>query len=114
MLLPIFTIFAAYFYNIPLTVPFILLLVGISFISSITTVGVPGGAIVVVMLVFNIIGYPLEVIGIISGIYVLADMPMTMMNVTDDAVGLLVAEGRSKEATPDSDKTVEIYADKVS
>lgn len=96
LLLPIFTIFAAQFYGIALTVPFICLLVGISFISSITTVGVPGGAIVVVMLVFNIIGFPLDVISIITGVYVLADMPITMMNVTDDAVGLLVAGGRKK------------------
>ena len=97
LLLPIFTIFAAHFYNIQLTIPLVCLIIGISFISSITTVGVPGGAIVVVILAFNILGFPLDVVGLITGIYVLADMPCTMMNVADDAVGLLVAEGRSKK-----------------
>ena len=94
LLLSVFSIFAAQFYGIPLTIPLICLIIGTSFISTIACVGVPGGAIVAVILVFNILGFPLEVVGIISGIYVLADMPATMMNVTDDAVGLLVAGGR--------------------
>jgi Na+/H+-dicarboxylate symporter len=97
LLLPIFSIFAVKFYGIPPTISLICLLIGISFISSITTVGVPGGLLIVLVLVFNILGFPLEVVGIISGIYVLADMPATMMNVTDDAVGLLVAGGRSRK-----------------
>jgi len=90
--LPIYCIFAAQFYGIPLSIPSLCLIIAISIFAGFGTVGIPGGAIVLVIMTFNILGFPLEVVGIISGIYVLIDMPITMLNVTDDAVGLLISD----------------------
>lgn len=66
--------------------------------------GVPGGAIIMTTILLTNMGLPLEVVGLIAGIFRLIDMANTTFNVTGDVVttmvvarseNMFVDEGRS-------------------
>ena len=52
--------------------------------------GVPGGAIIMTTILLSNMGLPLEVVGMIAGIYRIIDMVTTTFNVTGDVVTTLV------------------------
>ena len=52
--------------------------------------GVPGGAIIMTTLLLANMGLPLEIVGLIAGIFRLIDMANTTFNVTGDVVTTLV------------------------
>ena len=52
--------------------------------------GVPGGAIIMTTILLTNMGLPLEVVGLIAGIFRLIDMANTTFNVTGDVVTTLV------------------------
>ena len=62
----------------------------ISLILTTGAGGVPGGGIVTIAIVIDAFGLPLEVVGIVSGIFALIDMGFTMMNCLGDLVGTMV------------------------
>ena len=58
--------------------------------------GVPGATIVIIGLIINCVGVPLEGIGLIMGIYPFLDMTNTMSNTTGDmAAALIVAKSEN-------------------
>ncbi len=59
--------------------------------------GVPGGGIISLAIMCDSFGLPLEVAGVISGIFVLIDMPFTMMNVLGDLVGTTIVGLKEKK-----------------
>lgn len=80
------TVFVAQAYNIPLGMQDYLMVILTATLASIGTAGVPGVGLVMLAMVFNQVGLPVEGIGLIIGVDRLLDMSRTAVNVTGDAV----------------------------
>lgn len=91
------TLFVAQVYNIPLTLGMMLTVVLTATLASIGTAGVPGAGAIMLTLVLQSIGLPLEGIGLIMGVDRLVDMARTAINVTGDAVCTLIIAGQEGE-----------------
>lgn len=64
--------------------------------------GVPGGAIIMTTILLTNMGLPLEIVGMIAGIFRLIDMANTTFNVTGDVVTtLVVARSENMLSVPD-------------
>jgi Na+/H+-dicarboxylate symporter len=88
------TVFIANVYQIDLGVTQYITIVGISILASIGTAGVPGVGLIMLAMVFNQVGLPVEGIGLILGVDRLLDMMRTVVNITGDAtVTCIVARG---------------------
>lgn len=82
----------------------IILLVGL--ILSEGSGGIPGGGAVIAMIFVQAFQLPLEIAGIVIGVYRLIDMGNTTINVTGDMVASIVvarSEGWKKDAPPPDD-----------
>ncbi len=94
------TLFVAQVYNIPMTLGMMLTVVLTATLASIGTAGVPGAGAIMLTLVLQSIGLPLEGIGLIMGVDRLVDMARTAINVTGDAVCTVIiakSEGELNE-----------------
>lgn len=80
------TVFVAQVYNVNLGVQDYLMVILTATLASIGTAGVPGVGLVMLAMVFNQVGLPVEGIGLIIGVDRLLDMTRTAVNVTGDAV----------------------------
>ncbi|MFU8789291.1 MAG: dicarboxylate/amino acid:cation symporter [Methylobacter sp.] len=80
------TVFIANVYGIELGLGGYATVVGMSILASIGTAGVPGVGLIMLAMVFNQVGLPVEGIGLILGVDRLLDMVRTAVNVTGDAV----------------------------
>lgn len=83
-------LFAAQAVNSPLSIGLLAKAVLIALILTTGAGGVPGGGIVTIAIMIDAFGLPLEVVGIVSGIFALIDMGFTMMNVLGDLVGTYI------------------------
>ena len=95
------TVFVAQAYNIHLGLQDYLMVILTATLASIGTAGVPGVGLVMLAMVFNQVGLPVEGIGLIIGVDRLLDMSRTAVNVTGDAVVSCVvakSEGQFDEA----------------
>lgn len=90
MMLAITFLFAAQAIGAPITLDMMIKAILISLILTTGAGGVPGGGIVTIAIVIDAFGLPLEVVGIISGIFALIDMVYTMMNCLGDLVGTYI------------------------
>lgn len=100
------TVFIAQVYNIDLTTSDFLLVILTATLASIGTAGVPGVGLIMLAMVLQQVGLPVEGIALIIGVDRLLDMTRTAVNVTGDAmVSCLV--GKSEKCL---DETV--YNDK--
>ena len=91
------TVFIANVYGIDLTLTQYLTVIGMSILASIGTAGVPGVGLIMLAMVFNQVGLPVEGIGLILGVDRLLDMLRTAVNVTGDAaVTCIVAQGEKE------------------
>lgn len=91
------TFFIAQVYGIDLTMNMILTVVITATLASIGTAGVPGAGTIMLSMVLQSIGLPLEGIGLIMGIDRLVDMGRTVTNITGDAVcTAVIANGEGK------------------
>ncbi len=91
------TVFIANVYGIELGLGGYLTVIGMSVLASIGTAGVPGVGLIMLAMVLNQVGLPLEGIGIIMGVDRLLDMCRTAVNITGDAmVSTVVAKGEQK------------------
>lgn len=100
MMLAITFLFAAQAIGAPVTMDMLIKAILISLILTTGAGGVPGGGIVTIAIVIDAFGLPLEVVGIISGIFALIDMVYTMMNCLGDLVGTyIVAHLEKKKMT---------------
>ena len=79
------TVFIANVYNIDLSITQYLTVIGMSILASIGTAGVPGVGLIMLAMVFNQVGLPVEGIGLILGVDRLLDMLRTVVNITGDA-----------------------------
>ncbi|RIW04673.1 dicarboxylate/amino acid:cation symporter [Vibrio harveyi] len=95
------TAFIAQAFNIDLTMGDYLMVIMTATLASIGTAGVPGVGLVMLAMVLNQVGLPLEGIALIMGVDRLLDMIRTAVNITgDSAVTIIVAksEGALDEA----------------
>lgn len=91
------TVFIANVYGIDLGMSQYLTIIGMSVLASIGTAGVPGVGLIMLAMVFNQVGLPVEGIGLILGVDRLLDMLRTVVNVTGDAtVTCIVAAGEEE------------------
>ncbi len=86
-------IFIAQVMNIDLTTMQLLTIIVTTTLSSIGTPGVPGGSIVVSMMVLSAVGIPIEGLALIMGVDRPLDMLRTSVNVTGDvAVSAIISD----------------------
>lgn len=91
------TVFIANVYGIELGLMQYLTVIGMSILASIGTAGVPGVGLIMLAMVFNQVGLPVEGIALILGVDRLLDMLRTIVNVTGDAVvTCIVAKGEHR------------------
>jgi len=79
------TVFIANVYGIDLGLGGYLTVIAMSVLASIGTAGVPGVGLIMLAMVFNQVGLPVEGIALIIGVDRLLDMIRTAVNVTGDA-----------------------------
>jgi len=80
------TVFIANVYGIELGLMGYLTVIGMAVLASIGTAGVPGVGLIMLAMVLNQVGLPVEGIALIMGVDRLLDMMRTAVNVTGDAV----------------------------
>ena len=91
------TVFIANVYGVELGIGGYLTVIGMAVLASIGTAGVPGVGLIMLAMVLNQVGLPLEGIGIIMGVDRLLDMCRTSVNITGDAmVSTVVAKSENK------------------
>jgi len=103
-------LFIAQAYGIDLTFGHYVTIILTSTLASIGSAGVPGAGLIMLTLVLNSVGLPIEGIAIIAGIDRILDMARTTVNVVGDcAVTLLVAksEGELDEKTYNTPRNLE-------
>lgn len=96
------TVFIAQAYNIGLGIEGYLTVVLTATLASIGTAAVPGVGLVMLVMVLNQVGLPVEGIGLIIGVDRLLDMTRTATNVTGDA--MVTAVVANSENLLDKDK----------
>lgn len=87
-------VFASQIYGIPLTIYQEIITVILTTLLSVGSPGIPGGGIVMTIMLLNTMGLPVDVAALIAGIYKIVDIAHTTINVTGDMVGTIcVARG---------------------
>lgn len=103
------TIFIAQLFNVDIGVGGFLTIILTATLASIGTAGVPGVGLIMLAMVLDQVGLPVEAIALIMGIDRILDMSRTAINITGDmACTLIIAksEGELDEDIFNSDKTV--------
>ncbi len=85
-------VFIAQVFGIDLTFTQQLMIVLTALLSSIGSPGIPGGSIVMLIIVLNSVGIPVEGLALILGVDRLLDMLRTVVNVTGDVVVASIVE----------------------
>lgn len=89
------TVFIAQVFNVDLTITDYLMVVLTATLASIGTAGVPGVGLIMLAMVLEQVGLPVEGIGLIIGVDRLLDMTRTAVNVTGDSMVTLIV-GKSE------------------
>lgn len=90
-------IFIAQIFGMNLTFVQQLMIILVATLASIGTAGVPGAGIVMLAMVLQQVGIPLEGIAIVLSVDRIIDMCRTAVNVTGDAVGTVIVSNSEKE-----------------
>ncbi len=90
-------VFIAQVFGIHLTVGHQLLIILTALLASIATAGVPGAGLLMLSMVLQQVGLPVEGIALILSVDRLLDMARTVVNVTGDAVGTVIVANSEKE-----------------
>lgn len=93
--------FIAQVYGIPMTMGMMLTIILTATLASIGTAGVPGAGAIMLSMVLQSVGLPLEGVGLIMGIDRLVDMGRTSINVTGDAVCTAIIANQENELDVD-------------
>lgn len=113
------TVFIAQVFGIDLTITDYAMVVVTATLASIGTAGVPGVGLIMLAMVLNQVGLPVEGIALIMGVDRLLDMVRTAVNVTGDSVATLViakSEGAFNEVVfhdTQAGKTTGSFVDQV-
>jgi Na+/H+-dicarboxylate symporter len=94
-------LFVSHLYGIPLSLGQQFFTIILTVLVSVGCPGVPGGAIIMSTMLLTTMGLPLEVVGMIAGIFRLIDMGTTTMNCTGDVVTALCI-GRGEKMIDDA------------
>ncbi|WP_102261708.1 dicarboxylate/amino acid:cation symporter [Mesobacillus jeotgali] len=107
------TVFIAQVYGADLTMAELLTVVLTAVLASIGTAGVPGVGLIMLAMVLQSVGLPVEGIGLILGIDRLLDMARTAVNITGDAAcAVIVAESEKKHVLrPEKSKVRNVAED---
>lgn len=89
------TVFIAQVFNVDLTLSDYLIVILTATLASIGTAGVPGVGLIMLAMVLDQVGLPVEGIGLIIGVDRLLDMTRTAVNVTGDSMVTLIV-GKSE------------------
>ncbi|MGB2105563.1 MAG: dicarboxylate/amino acid:cation symporter, partial [Glaciecola sp.] len=114
------TVFIAQVFSVDLTLSDYLMVILTATLASVGTAGVPGVGLIMLAMVLNQVGLPIEGIAIIIGVDRLLDMTRTAVNVTGDCMVTCVvakSEGQLDETVfndPNAAKELEDYHQKVS
>lgn len=95
------SVFATNIAGVELTLPLMLEMIVISTILNMSAPGIPGGGIVLGTVYLTTLGLPIEIMGLIAGIYRIVDMAYTTLNTSADVVGAVVINkvyNRSKQS----------------
>lgn len=90
-------IFIAQLFSVDLNVTQQLLIILTATLASIGTAGVPGAGIIMLAMVLQQVGIPLEGIALILSVDRIIDMCRTAVNITGDAVGTVIVANSEKE-----------------
>jgi Na+/H+-dicarboxylate symporter len=91
------TVFIAQAFNVDISLTGYLMVILTATLASIGTAGVPGVGLIMLAMVLQQVGLPVEGIGLIIGVDRLLDMMRTAVNVTGDAtVATIVARTEGK------------------
>lgn len=93
-------LFIATLYGIPLGFPQYMMIILLATLGSIGTAGVPGAGLIMLAMVLQGVGLPLEGLGLIAGIDVILDMGRTCLNVTGDVACTTVVSYSEGEFDP--------------
>lgn len=93
--------FVSQIYGIHMELSQQILTIVLATIISIGSPGIPGGGIVMTIMLLTTMGLPMEIVGMIAGIYRILDMGHTTLNVTGDVVTSLCIS-RSEKVLNDS------------
>ncbi len=90
-------LFVAQVYGVSLTVPQYIMIIITATLASIGTAGVPGAGLIMLTLVLQQAGLPLEGVALIAGVDRVLDMARTCINVTGDScVAAVVAQSENE------------------
>ena len=95
--MPIYAIFAAQIYGLHYEPLQFLQIIVLGIIMAAGVAGVPGGGIMMSAIMLEIMGLPLDIVPWVAGVYLLIDMPNTMLNVTGDTVGMVYTANKLGE-----------------
>ncbi len=99
------TVFIAQVYAIDLSMADLVTVVITAVLASIGTAGVPGVGLIMLAMVLNQVGLPVEAIGLVLGVDRLLDMTRTAVNITGDAsCAVIVAKSEEKHGGPQQPK----------
>ena len=105
--MPIYAVFAAQIYGIDLSLGQLMAIVPLGVLMAAGVAGVPGGGIIMSAVLLQVMGLPMDIVAWIAGVYVLIDMPNTMLNVTGDTVGMVYTAARLKELNREVFNTIQ-------
>jgi DAACS family dicarboxylate/amino acid:cation (Na+ or H+) symporter len=87
-------LFLAQFYEIPLALGQQALVLFVCILAGVGTAGIPGGSLPVIAAMLNVLGVPIEGLGLIVGVDRFLDMCRTVLNVSGDlAAAVVVSRG---------------------
>ena len=90
-------VFIASCYGIDLTLGQIVTIVLTATLASIGTAGVPGSGMIMLAMVLQSVGLPVEGIALVAGIDRIFDMGRTTLNITGDATAALINSARLRK-----------------
>ena len=89
-------VFIASCFGIQLTFPQMLTIVLTATLASIGTAGVPGAGMIMLAMVLQSVGLPVEGIALVAGIDRIFDMGRTTVNITGDASCAIIVSARER------------------
>lgn len=89
-------IFIAQIYGVDLSLTDQIMVILLTTLISVGSPGIPGGGIVMTIMLLTTMGLPMEIVGLIAGIYRIIDMGHTTLNVTGDVVSTLCIARQEK------------------
>ncbi|MEE3452909.1 dicarboxylate/amino acid:cation symporter [Dialister sp.] len=91
------SLFIANVYGIPLTMDQMMMIILTGTLASIGTAGVPGGGLIMLAMVLQSVGLPMEGLALVAGIDRVLDMFRTCLNITGDAAVAVAINATEKD-----------------